>query len=512
MNVSKQKLKQLDERFENYISNLAFEVSETEFTPDKAAERRAKANAADLDFAKIYYPKIFSVNFNKAQKHIAGLKQGNYTVSASRFFGKSSFTYVGKVIKHIAQGKGGIVNITLKTQTPAEERTASIKRIITGNKLLCYDYGIEMVQDQKGYYIFKADGGVTQLIATSVNQGLRAYMDDEFKRFSLAVGDDLYNRESVKSETDNQRVFDFVTSELWGQMEKDGLCIVLGNSITEEAPIVKLKKMNPDKHFTLPAMNKEETESNWPEKFSAEDLIEIKLSLPLDVWEGDYMDSPLEQGEVFDPGWLRFINLNLITIVASITAVDPAHGESPAACDKGAMTVGVDADRKVYVLDVFLRNEGYPLVFDYLDEVHRTTFAHKAILFENDFNQWSHASPWYQQWMEKTKKVLPIISINSKELKTEHRGSDKESRILNLVHPHQTGQILYSEKLKDSPDFEKYKKKNYIRFGSHKNAKLDGLDALATAYILIWGYIETGAFKSLKQKSYNPDKLKSWFR
>lgn len=512
MNVTKDKIRKLDEKFEDLVSRITLQVEDSEFTPDKAAERRARANASDLDFAKIYYPKIFTADFNDAQKHIASLRQGDYTLSASRFFGKSSFAYVGKVIKHIARGLGGIVNITLKTQTPAEERTASISRIIQRNRLLCYDYNIEVIQDQKGYHIFKSDGGITTLVATSVNQGLRAYMDDEFKRFALAIGDDLYNRESVKSEADNARVFDFVTSELWGQMEPDGLSLVLGNSIVEDAPIVRLRKLNPERHFSLPAMNREETESNWPEKFSADELLQIKSELPLDVWEGDYMDSPLEQGEVFDPDWIRFINLNLVSIVASITAVDPSHGKSPTACDKGAMTVGVDADRKVHVTDIYLRNEDYTLFFDYLNQVHRTTPVHKAILFENDFSQWSLADPWYQQWMEKNKQVLPIIPVLSSQLATEHRGADKESRILNLVHPHQTGQILYDEKLDGSPDFERYKKKNYIRFGKHKNGKLDGLDALATAYILIWGYIETGAFKALKRKKHAPETLKSWFR
>lgn len=512
MKITERKLKSLDEKFEDMISHVSLQAEDSEFTPEKAAERRAKANASDEDFAEIYYKKIFGVDFNDAQKHIAGLESGNHTVSASRFFGKSSFAYVGKVIKHIAQGKGGIVNVTLKTQTPAEQRTASISRIIQNNTLLCYDYGIECIQDKAGYHIYKSDGGQTQMIATSVNQGLRAYMDDEFKRFTLAIADDLYNRESVKSDADNSRVVDFVTSELWGQMEPDGLSIWLGNSITEQAPIVQVKEMNPDNHFSLPAMNKDQTESNWPAKFTAEQLLKKRNELPLDVWEGDYMDSPLEKGDIMDPDWLHFVNINLINITSSITAIDPAHGDSPVSCDKGMATVGIDQQKKVHVLDMYLRNESYTLLFDYLHQLIPNMPAHKCILFENDFAQWNFAAPWYQKWREQNKTVLPIISINSKDSKTEHRGADKESRIMNLVHPHQTGQLLYSEKIRQSADFEKYKKKNYIRFGKHKSAKLDGLDALATAYIKIWSYAETGSFKSLKKKTYDPKKLKDWFR
>ncbi len=490
----------LDKALEQLLDEVQFQVVETDLTPEKRRERRKEADADDLAFARIYFPKIFDKPFNDAHEHIASLTSGNYTVSGFRRSGKSAFTYVGKAIKHIALGKGGIVNITLRTQDRAGERTSSLSRLILRNRMLCYDYGIEPIQDTKGYHIFKSEGGTTHLVATSVNQGLRAYMDDDFKRFVLSIGDDLYDKESVRSATDNKRVTDFVTSELWGQMEAGGLSIVLGNSINDDCPMVHLKKLSPDHHFSFPIEDKEGNPA-WPAGgFDRDRIREMKLSIPFDVWEGEYMDRPAEKGDVFDPDWLRTVNVLGRQILASITAIDPSYGESPHACYKSAVTLGILPTHEVVMLDVYVRRENYILFFDYLDALRSRIPSHKAFLFENDFSQWAFAQPYYMEWMEKRKSVLPITMHSAKELSTKFRAADKESRIMNLVHPHQMGLFHYSDQVTGSADWELYRRQ-YLAFGAAKE-KLDGLDAAATAYIMIRRYVETSTFQPTAERRF----------
>lgn len=514
--ITDKRLKELDAKFEQVIQNAQMEVSDTEFTPDKAAARREKANASDLAFCKIYFSKVFDSEWNDLHREVATWERGNYTLEASRWFGKSAFTYIGKGVKHIAMGKGGIVNISSEKEDTAKNKTDMLSRVIQKNKLLCYDYGIEVIQDEKGNHIFKSDGGQTNLVATSVRMGLRSLSDDDFNRFRLSLMDDLYSRQSVKSDTHCEKVYDFITSEVWGMMEDDGLSIFLGNTITEDAPIAQIREEFTEKtgnYFVLPATNEDETESNWPERYPIEYIKAnwMPPHKPYDVWMGDYKCQPVEVGDVMDPDWLKFININLINILAAISVADPAYGESPTACKKSLATVGIDDKHKFYVLDIYLRNEGYLLFFDYALEILKE-YQSKVLLFENDFSQWTIASPFYQTWREQKKTVLPIIPFLSKELETEYRGADKESRIMNLVHPHQTGQLLYNEELKGDHDYNMYKTSNYLRFGAAKGTKLDGLDALASAYIQIWSYIETGAFKPLKRRKYTPTQMKNWFR
>jgi len=499
----KRKFEKLDRTFEHFLDNVLLRVSESDLTPEKRAARRKKADVDDLAFAKIYFPGIFNLPWNDAHRWIASLKSGRYTISGFRKCGKSAFTYVTKAIKPICLRIGGIVNINARTMEISDERTAALVRLMMRNKMLVYDYDIELEQKLKGFYIINN----TYLIAGSFSTGLRNLVDDQFKRIRVAINDDLYNKNTVTSELDNERVFDFVESEVSGQLEDDALCITMGNSISETCPIVRLKEAHPDNHFSLPALD-ENGQSTWPEYRTTEEWIEFSRTIPWDVWLGEYMDRPSIKGDVFQPDWLRYININLLTVLASVSACDPSHGTSPAACDKAVLTVSLCSNHEVVVQDIWIRKESYLNMFDYVDELRYKIDKWKILLFENDFNQWDFAEPYYQDWVRKRQKTLPIFRHFARQLATEHRAADKESRILNLVHPHQTGMILYSEHIKNTADFERFKTQ-FLAFGRTKE-KLDGLDALATAYIMVFRYLQSGGrFRTIKEKIFEST---SWFR
>lgn len=492
----KQLFKELDANFEKFLNDILIDVKETELTPDKKAQRRAKAKKSDLDFAKIYYPKIFTLPFNAAHKHIAKLKKGNHTVSGFPMSGKTAFTFIAKAIKPLAFGNAGLVNITLRTQDVARERTYQIYRLIAYNRLIMYDYNVEFQQEQKGFYIINN----SILVATSVETGLRNFVDDEFKRFRVAIWDDCYNRISASSTNDNKKTTEFITGELYRQMEPDGLCIGLGNRINDDVPIVKIAKMFPDNHFSFPVKDKN-GRSNWMAKYKSKDLVELQRKTPYDVWQGEWLDEPQTLGDVFKDSWLRGININLVQVLATITAADPAHGESPQSCFKSLATLSATSSHEVVLEDIYIRHEDYFKFFDYVDVLRSRFPRWKVLLFENDFGQWGFAKPYYEIWMEKHKGTIAIVLHLSKDSKTEFRAADKDSRIMNLVMPHQTGQFRYSELIMNGGDWELYKSQ-YLSFGSHGTKKLDGLDATATAYIKIFAYIETGGFKALANRTW----------
>lgn len=486
-------LKQREELFEGFLDQLVFETRETELTPEKRRARRKLVKDDRLAFAKTYFPGVFTEDFNAVHRHMATLTTGRHSISGFPMSGKSAFGYFGIGMHEIAHGMGGILACGARTQDIAVRNTKRFARVIKKHRMLKYDFGLEVIQDSAGDYIFKSEEGQTHVVAGSVNTGLRNIVDDDFNRIRFILLDDLYNKESVRSELDNKRVFEWVTGEAYRQMEYDGLAIWLGNSINEGCPINLHKKEFPDNHFSFPILN-EEGESNWPDRLSMEDIEEMKASIPADVWYSEYLDDPLEVGEEFDASWLTPMNTLGKTIIASITAVDPSHGSSPAACDKAAFTLGITPDHEVVCLGVYIRKEGYPKFFNYLRKVHLRTPNHRAILFEDDFAQWSIAQPYYMQWLEKEETPLPIVRHKAKDLASKHRAADKDSRILTLVHPHQTGLFFYAKDVMETSDFETYRRQ-YMNYGRHGKKKLDGLDAAATAYLMIRGYISTGTFK-----------------
>ncbi len=506
MASNNKKFQDLDQCFEHFLDTVQTQFVESDFTADKRTARRKRADADDLEFCKIYFPTIFNLPWNELHRKTANVGPGIHTRSGFRKCGKSAFVYTAYVIKPIAQGIGGLCGVDCETLEISTERTAALVRLMLRNKLLCYDYDIQIVQDLKGFYIVQGSKNATYLVAVSLNKSLRSYMDDEYKRFVRLVCDDLYGKDSVTSINHCDKVVDHVEYEVAGQLEDDGIAFVLGNATSEKAPIVTLRERRPDNHFGLPALN-DSDESTWPEYRTTEEWQEFFKTKPWDVVAGDFMDKPAVKGDIFEPDWLRPVNINTMKILASISVCDPAHGESPSACFKAVWTLSMTNKHEIICRDVYLRKENYFQMFDYVGAVSGKIENWKVLLFENDFNQWAFAEPYYRDWVSKREKTIPIIRHHASQLATEHRSADKDSRILNLVHPHQTGMIVYDERILQTPDFERYKSQ-YLSYGKAKE-KLDGLDALATAYIMIFRYVETNSFKPVKKRTFA--KL-DWFR
>lgn len=495
---------ELDDRLEQFLDSLAFEATDSDLTPELKAERRQIADKDDFEFCKIYFPGIFTDPFNALHNYIASIQSGIHGVSGARFYGKSAFTYVTRYIKNVCKGGIGLMGLGLRTQKASIKRAESLHRLIRRNKKLCYDYDINFQQDRQGDYIINH----MQIVTFGKEEGLRGVMDDEFKRFKIVILDDLFNRITVTSQPDNDQVHEFVTGEVSGALEDGGTCIWLFNITSDSSPGKKYADEHPELTFNLPALDKD-GKTNWPgSKYTEEKLESIKNSLPYDVWMGDWMNEPVILGDIFKIEWLRTININLVEVVVSMTAVDPSHGQSPEACYKGAVTLGLTSNDKLVILDVYLRRENYMLMFNYLDEVRKSFPGYKTILWENDFAQFNLALPYYQKWSEQNKKYLPIVVYSSKDLKSVYYGSDKPGRIMNLVHPFQSGKILISEAVTGTEDYKIFKSQ-YLSFGKSKE-KLDGLDALATAFIMLPRYVTGGSFKPLNKKKFDGSEESSW--
>ena len=497
-------LEKQDKAFDRFLEEVQFEIATQELTPEKRRQRRKGADADPLVFAKTYFPNVFDLDYSDVHRWIASRPEGRWTISGFPQSGKSAFAYLGRMVRHIAMGGGGMAVVACRSDDIATARTQSLSRIIQRNHLLVYDYGIEALQDKAGYHIFKSEGGTTQLVAGSVNVGLRNMVDDDFNRIRIAIADDLYNKETVRSESDNERVVKWVTGELYRQMEPDGVSFVIGNAIAEDAPIVTLRKRYPQRHFSFP-IRREDGSPSWPAKHTAEQLDKMEKEEEWDVWEGEYMDEPAERGDSFEPDWIKVERVDPADIVVTILVVDPAHGESPDSCFKGAAVLAQLVDGRTACLALYIRQGAYKLLFDWI-QVQRKRWPHfRTILFENDFAQWGFAQPYYLQWLEQSKDPLPITRFNSKDNSTEKRAADKDSRILNLVHPHSTGLFIYDAgvAVTGDADWDKYRVQ-YLGHGK-KKTKLDGLDAVASGYIMIRRFVTTNTFKGTgKRKMKRP--------
>ena len=490
-------LRRLDSEFEAFLDQALADCDETELTPEKREARRAVCDRDPHAFGKEYFGHIFDAPYNSLHDAIraALVVAGMWFVSGFRRCGKSAYAYICVAIHRIVLGKTlgpALVGIANRDRDLATKRTSKLFRLITRNRKLCYDYDIEVEQEQAGWYIING----VDLVAISQNVGLRGYDDENFKRFAVLIADDLYNRQTVGSEADNKRVVDFIESEIRGGLEPGGVAIVLGNSITEDCPMETWKQKHPRRHVSLPALD-EDGESTWAAKVTTAEWIAFRDGddendpCPDEVWHGDYMDQPLVVGDVFDPDWIRTVNLALIEIIASVSSLDPAHGVSPAACLKGLTTTGYTSSDERVLLDVYGRQESYRDLFDYVASLRdaHPEWRWQCLLFENDFEQWNIAMPYYDAWCKLRGAVLAIVTHYSSQLKTDIHGASKASRIMNLVHPRQYGRYRNAADLEErcGADYRRWLAQ-YKAFGATK-AKVDIIDAEATGYLKVVEYV-----------------------
>lgn len=490
-------LRRLDEAFDSFLDLALAEADETELTPERRDARRAVCDSDPLAFGKEYFGHILAAEYNDLHREMGDAlgEPGVWFVRGHRRSGKSAVAYICGIIHRIALGKDlgpALLGVANRDKDLATKRTKKIYRLIARNRKLCYDYDVTFEQEEAGWYIING----CDLVAVSYNVGLRGFDDDNFKRFALIVADDLYNRQTVESPTDNKRVVSFIESEIRGGLEPTGVALILGNAITEDCPIVVLSAKHPKRSLRFPALDAS-GESNWPAMFSTETWIAFRdgddENDPCDpeVWAGDYMDEPLEIGEVFEVTWIRTVNLNLIRIVAAVSSLDPAHGQSPHACLKGLATIGVTDKRRRVLLDLYGRQESYSDFFDYVAAIRddNPDWNWQVLLFENDFEQWNLAEPYYDDWAEENGD-LAIITHYSGQLKTEIHGASKSGRILNLVHPRRTGRYLNADDLEQrcGQDYQTWLAQ-YKGFGK-KKGKLDVLDAEATGFLRVLEYAD----------------------
>lgn len=508
----KKQIDALSAEFDRWMEARIDVVSGSELTPEKREKRRAKADRDPLFWAKTYFPQIFRLPWNAMHHWIAERPWGRWTLDGHPESGKSALCYVLYVVRPLVMGEGGIINNNAYKLEDAERRVWGVSELIRNNRLLNYDYPIKFQRDAMTHLKIND----TELIPGSVRTGLRHLTTAQFERVRYQINDDLYNRVSVRSQTLIDECMDFITGEAWRQLSGNipHLSITLGNTITERSPIVRLAEMYPDNHFSFPALD-ERGESNWPQFRSAKEWDEYSRSIPYHVWLGEYMAKPAPQGDTFKPDWIRHTPpLANMTMTARIACHDTARGESPAACDKAVITGSLWVDetgaREVVVVeDIYLRPDPYPLLFDYMSAL-RDRLPYSVLQVENDFAQWDFAQPYYNQWVAAigTRLPLPIDFFLAKDMATEFLSAKKEDRIMSLVHPVQTGILVFDEAALKTKDGERF----LVQYnGWRPGAKtlVDGLDAMASFYILIRRYAATGSFKPSRARSIEKPR---WFR
>jgi len=139
----------------------------------------------------------------------------------------------------------------------------------------------------------------------------------------LIIDDPIKNQEEALSPTYRQKVWDWYTSTAFTRLEKEGSVLVIQTRWHEDdlsGRLLALAESDPDADqwevIDLPAIK--ETDDNpedprqidealWPEKYSEERLLKIKISVGSYFWGAMYQQTPtVEGGNIINRNWWRY--------------------------------------------------------------------------------------------------------------------------------------------------------------------------------------------------------------
>ncbi len=289
----------------------------------------------------------------------------NIVITAFRGSGKSTIVTLSYVIWSILGEQQKKYPIILgQTQLKAQAHLQAIKRELEHNEALRADLGpfreennqwgaLSLILPQYGAKI--STGSVEQSI-----RGMRHYQH----RPDLIICDDIEDPDSVRTQENRDKLFDWLTGDVLPAGDKDTRMMFIGTPLHEDSLLRRLEKLftNGDAKsaFRRYPIVDENGLALWQGKFPTQIDVDAEKAKCLNIvaWQREYMLKIVQSDtQIVKREWIKYYKElpsgpNTKFRYAA-TAIDPARSQK-ATADCTAMVsgkiYGTKADRKIYIM------------------------------------------------------------------------------------------------------------------------------------------------------------------
>ncbi|MBO6572126.1 MAG: hypothetical protein JJ958_06725 [Balneola sp.] len=273
----------------------------------------------------------------------------------------------------------------------------------------------------------------------------------------------------------------WIFSEVEGRTSKDSVMVWLHNNSRKGSCADKLHENQSGREGIFShkvAAHDGEWNPVWPQHWTAEALKAKMRKVGSITWKGDWMQEPIIQGKIFKAEWMkryREVPHDLIVL----GRIDFSAGSSKSASFKAIALLGYSpSTRRYYIVDAWVRQSTINSLIDacYFKYDHWRENGLMNIKIEKDFQQDLIYNPYFTLKEQEKGYRVPIGKF---EVKGQ---GDKDARVSRLESPFELGLILWPHDLELDPDMnELYSHVLAWDYGM-ANKRLDGADALASAY------------------------------
>lgn len=450
-------------------------------TPAQKTKRIKDLEAHPEKWFKYYFPNYYLSE--PAPFHVASTKK---VVNNPEFFmvrpwsrelAKSARTMM-EILYLTMTGKKRNVIMVSATKDDAERLLLPFKSNCEKNNRIIHDYG-----DQESLSNWTSSEFITRkgvaFRAIGAGQSPRGTRNEEV-RPDVIIIDDIDTDEEVRNPERIKNKVDWVMEALYGtrSISSPLLMIVNGNIIGKFTTVTELMK-KADEAIVVNIRDKH-GKSTWPAK-NTEEYIDRTLSkITYRSAQKEYFNNPMKEGSVF-----KALNYGKVPKLKDCDKVVVYADPSTSNKDKSggsasAKAVIIIGEKNLRYFIYWLRvDQGSNARFvDWLFEADEYLLKHEVqirrIWIENNSLQ----DPFYEQVLK------PMINDFSKRKKKRLNVSpdkrnkpDKFFRIEGTLEPiHRDGDLVFDEKLKDTPDMERME--NQMLDVSPNSKNMDGPDAL----------------------------------
>jgi hypothetical protein len=270
-------------QFDRYAENLRLWIRESVSpfegdTPEKQAERKARARADLLFFCKTYLPHYFYLefeDFHEAWAELADVRDMPVGVAAPREHAKSTFFTFGVPLHDISFELRHFIMIISDTNDQAKGFTLPIKIELEENPRIIYDFGPQQGRTWRDSDFTTAAG--IRVLARGRGEKVRGLKNRQY-RPDRAVIDDFENDQNVRNPRLVKEAIDWLLQAMLGSMADGFSLLMVGNLFAPRSvlsQIVNAKDEDGEKPLYVSRIYdcyREDGSPLWPELWPLERL------------------------------------------------------------------------------------------------------------------------------------------------------------------------------------------------------------------------------------------------
>lgn len=328
-------------------------------------ERIARGRTDRLWFFETYFPHYFSKPFGEYHKEwntLADVPDEPVFIAAPREHTKSTFFTLGVPVHDICTGSHHFVLIVSDTEDLAADFSQFIQLELEENERIKQDFGDLTNQGNWESKDFITRNGV-RVKARGRGQRVRGLRNRQY-RVDRIIIDDLENDKNVKNPRLIKEAIDWILEALINTLAEGGSMTMIGTLLSKKSVLAQMIGMKCEDDTEKPRFISrlykavgEDGEILWPGGWTKARLANKKKLIGSIRFNKEFQNDPRDDEGLFREEWIRYYHPEELVgkSLRVYTFIDPSMENGASSDYKAIITIGLDTEGIIYVLDAFIR-------------------------------------------------------------------------------------------------------------------------------------------------------------